>query len=227
MTNTVSTEVPTSADASSSADVVPHVAVKLVTLVPDVVVGDRPVTVSDHATYPHLGGDHLHRAHPITATSTAAVPGMPLRARWPSTATDNDRVGIRQPLPRGRFDGPCKLRGSSGRLGPAATTAAQHLHTGAASPRHNARSSVDNPRVSGLTADSAAKVHPYRAGTEARERGEMPGLASGTTVNIRGASADSRASVKVEFATSEANTAGHGDHGRYCPASRIGAAPYP
>ncbi len=132
---------------------------------------------------------------------------MPPRARWPSTATDNDRVGIRQPPPRGGIDGPCKLRGSSSRLGAAAARTARHLVTGAAPPRHNAWSSVDNPRASGLTADSTAKVHPYRASTEARERGGMPGLASGATDSVRGTALSTVAGASAETAPPEATTA--------------------
>ncbi len=128
-------------------------------------------------------------------------------ARWPSTATDNDRVGIRQPPPRGGIDGPCKLRGSSSRLGAASTTAAQHLTAGAAPPRLNAWSSVDNPRASGLTADSTAKVHPCRAGTEARERGGMPGVAGGPTANCRGPIVNSAAGASLESTSPEAVSA--------------------
>jgi hypothetical protein len=151
-----------------------------------------------------FGSERLHHAHHITAVSPAAIPGMPPRARWPSTATDNDRVGIRQPPPQGGIDGPCRLRGSSSRLGAAATRTAQHLNAGAAPPRLNAWSSVDNPRVSGLTADSTAKVHPCRASTEARRRGGMPGAAGGATDSIRGTSSNSVTIVSAKLISSEA-----------------------
>ncbi len=132
-------------------------------------------------------GVRLHHTHRTTMPAFNTVPGMPLGASGPRAATDNDRVGEHQPPPPGGFGGPCRLRSSNGSLGPTASTAARHLAAGTASPRPIAWSSVDNPRVSGLAPDSTAKVHPLRASTEARGRGEMPGKVNRNATGLQSA----------------------------------------
>ncbi len=52
------------------------------------------------------GGTRLHLAHRPVREANPAATGTPLRARRPSAAPDNDRVGDHQPPPRGGIGGP-------------------------------------------------------------------------------------------------------------------------
>ncbi len=130
------------------------------------------------------GGRHLHQSHHPAVDEHTGIPGMPLWAHGRVAATDDDRVGDRQPPPRGGIGGPCRLHRSNGRTQPVATAVAQHPSAGAASPRPHVWSSGGNPCVSRLASDSTAKVHSIRARTEARGHGEMPGQVG---ANTRGA----------------------------------------
>ncbi len=124
----------------------------------------------------HVRGAHLHQTHSAAEIlPPASMPGGPPRALVEDHATDSDRVGGRQPPPGGGIGGPCKLHCSSGRSETEAAATARHPTAGTAAPRPDARSSVSNPRASGLAADSTARSHSVRVPEKARRQGAPPG----------------------------------------------------
>ncbi len=127
------------------------------------------------------GGAHLHHAHNAAADGDARCAGQPPRARGRGSATDDIRVGSRQPLLEGSIGDPCKLQRSNGAPATAATRAARHPSAGTAAPRPDARSSASNPRRSGLADDSAARALSLGEPAKARRRGAWPAAIVSTT----------------------------------------------
>jgi hypothetical protein len=122
----------------------------------------------------HVRGAHLHQTHRAADNLPVSMPGGPPRALVKDHATDSDRVGGRQPPPRGGIGGPCKLHCSSGRSETEAAATARHPAVGAAAPRPDAWSSASNPRAGGLAADSKARSHSVRVPEKARRHGAPP-----------------------------------------------------
>ncbi len=137
------------------------------------VVGD--VRLRDH------GGRRLHPSHQATNDGEPSLADGPPRAQGTGGATDYDRVGVRQQLPRGSIDGPCILRGSNGTPSTEATQAARHPTAGAAAPRTAARMSVSVPHRSRVSITSAAHNNSHGA-SRASARGAPSAKAIGHTI---------------------------------------------
>jgi hypothetical protein len=99
-------------------------------------------------------------------------------------ATDYNRVGIRQPLPRGSIGGPCILRGSNGTPNAAARRAARHPITGAAAPCTAAQPSVGVPCHRRVSISNAAQSHSHGA-PRARVHGAPPASTVGQAIGAR------------------------------------------
>ncbi len=127
------------------------------------------------------GGVQLHCAHHAAADGEPRSAGQPPRARSAGSATDDIRVGSRQPLLGGSIGGPCILQRSNGTPRATATRTARHPSAGAAAPRPDARSSANNPRRSGLADDSAARANSLGVPAKARRRGAQPTAVIGIT----------------------------------------------